>query len=95
MPVWPTEQHQHKSSVCEGDDTNADVHPNVTGDMNVNANVNAKVNTSLEGVHILGGEFGATANQSTLREGSGMNTNTDFHQRGSPCERPSQTRMQE
>jgi hypothetical protein len=95
MPVRPTEQHQHESGVGEGDDTNADVHPNVTGDTNINANVNANANTSPEGVHILGGEFGATANQSTLREGSGMNANTDFHQPGCLCERPTQTRMQE
>jgi len=46
------------------------VHPNVTGDTNVNANSNANVNTSLERVHILGGEFGALANQSTFPEGA-------------------------
>jgi hypothetical protein len=70
MPVRPTEQHQHESSVGEGDDTNTDVHLNVTGDTNVNANVNANANMSPEGVHILGGEFGTTANQSTFREGA-------------------------
>ena len=49
MPMEATEQRQHESSIGEGDNMNADVHPNMNGNMKVNANVNANVNMSPDG----------------------------------------------